>query len=241
MKKLIISFIFISLFPYFLISLSSYAIQPADPELSDIKGHHYEQAITSLYSRQIVQGDDGKNTFRPDDGINRAEITKIVVEASKPTEALSLYNTNCFPDVPKDQWYTKYICYAKAKGWVKGFTDGKFRPAQNVTNFEGMKIAAKSFDLQFTEGTPWYSDLVNTLSADNLIPDTISKANANLTRGEMADLILRLLQFSSSPANLDSYLISLGRQNLTVTLETIEAGLRVSEMEKQELCAKTSC
>ncbi len=236
MKNLIL----FSLFS-FLFSLSAFAMIPADPELNDIKGHHYEQAISALYSRQIVQGDDGKNTFRPDDGINRAEITKIVVEASEPTEAMSLYNTNCFPDVPKDQWYTKYICYAKAKGWVKGFTDGKFRPAQNVTNFEGMKIAAKSFDLQFTEGTPWYANLVDTLATDNLIPDTISKPNANLTRGEMSDLILRLLQFETSPTNLANYLISLDRQNLTVTLETIEAGLRVSDFEKQEICAAESC
>lgn len=237
MKKLILFSLFSLIF-----SLSATAMQPPDAPFTDTKGHHYYQAIESLYSRGIIQGDDGKNTFRPNDGINRAEITKIIVEASNPTEAMSLYNTNCFPDVAKDQWYTKYICYAKAKGWVKGYTDGKFRPAQNVTNFEGMKIAAKSFNYSFTEGTPWYSDLVDTLSADNLIPDTIHIANANLSRAEMSELILRLLLFESGGhLQLENYLITQGRQHLTVTLETIEAGLRVSDLEKQEICAADQC
>lgn len=237
MKKLTI----IALLALFASNTAFALTEPMDVELNDIEGHIYQTPIEDLYWSNVIKGDEGKQTFRPDDGINRAEITKIIVLATSPGEAFSLYDQNCFPDVKKGEWYTKYVCYAKEQGWVKGFNDGLFRPGQNVTNFEGMKIAAKAQDIQFTEGTPWYANLVNILAEDNLIPFTVSTPHADLTRGEMADLMIRIKNFQISPASLEDYLRVQGRDGINVTLETIEEELDLSNLERQEVCASGSC
>lgn len=211
----------------------------AASEFSDTKDSPYKEGIEILHSSGVVQGDEGKNTFRPDDGINRAEITKIIVYANTQRD-LDEYNIECFTDVKKNQWYTKPICYAKSQDWVKGYPDGSFKPAQNVTNFEGMKIAAKARDIAFTEGSPWYEELVDILSDDNLIPYTISKPNAELTRGEMADMMVRITKLQDGKEALRAYLGS--RADIVVTLDTIEAELNLSTLDAVEVCAdQSSC
>lgn len=221
---------FLTTISLFAISLTAHAAT-----FNDTDGHTYSEAITRLSNQGIIEGDAGLNTFRPDDGINRAEITKIIVLATTDKNLLP-YDKSCFPDVKQGQWYAKYVCYAKEQGWVKGFQDGNFKPAQNVSNFEGMKIAAKAQNFNFSEGTPWYADLVDTLSADNLIPYTISKPNADLSRAEMTDLIVRLQ--THKDGTLAAYLGN--RSQHIVTLETIEEELDLSTLSAQKVCA-SSC
>jgi len=203
---------------------------------SDTTGHTYESGIQILQQSGVIEGDAGKNTFRPNDGVNRAEITKIIVYANVDRD-LDEYNVECFTDIKKNQWYTEPICYAKSQNWIKGFPDGSFKPAQNVTNFEGMKIAANANDIAFTEGTPWYEELVDVLSDDNLIPYTVSKPHAELTRGEMADMMVRIIKLQDSKEALRTYLGA--RADLVVTLDTIEAELDLSKMENEILCPKS--
>ena len=52
---------------------------------SDVMDHQYVESILSIQDRDIVQGyPDG--TFRPDQGITRAEILKIILEAKIPAD-----------------------------------------------------------------------------------------------------------------------------------------------------------
>ncbi|OGJ59335.1 hypothetical protein A3D11_03255 [Candidatus Peribacteria bacterium RIFCSPHIGHO2_02_FULL_49_16] len=64
------------------------AVPLGQASFSDTGGHAYEADIAYAASLGIVSGDDGKNTFRPNDGVNRAEAAKmiynrIVLEATK--------------------------------------------------------------------------------------------------------------------------------------------------------------
>jgi hypothetical protein len=47
------------------------------PPFADSVSHQYKNDIAYAYALDIVSGDDGKDTFRPDDPINRAEVAKI--------------------------------------------------------------------------------------------------------------------------------------------------------------------
>ena len=47
---------------------------------SDTRNHPYERDIAYAASNGVVSGDTGKNTFRPNDGVNRAEAAKVVHE-----------------------------------------------------------------------------------------------------------------------------------------------------------------
>jgi len=104
---------------------------------SDVRDiHPNATAINSLVSQKVINGyADG--TFKPDGEINRAELTKMIV-TTKINPDKTIFK-NCFPDV-KEQWYAPYICYAKAKGWVKGYTDGNFGPEKNINRVEALKI-----------------------------------------------------------------------------------------------------
>src|SRR3989338_3461544 len=84
------------------------------------------EAIESLYDSGVIQGYDAA-TFRSTNTINRAEFLKIVVEAvtDNPT------GSDCFSDVG-DDWYAKYVCYAKAQGYISGYDDGTFKPGAAI-------------------------------------------------------------------------------------------------------------
>lgn len=104
------------------------------PDVRD--NHQNADSINYLASYGIIEGYPDKN-FHPDDEINRAEITKMVVESVTDVDK-NKYN-NCFPDV-KDEWYAPYVCYAKEKNWIEGYSDDTFRPGNSVNRAESMKI-----------------------------------------------------------------------------------------------------
>lgn len=202
--------------------------------------HLYYDAITYLSSHNIVQGyPDG--TFKPNQTVNRAEMMKILVEANVDGGSLESYsNEKCFPDVPADQWYTKYICYGKTNDWVLGYTDGTFRPNQTITFVEALKITLRAFNLGNNETTdPWYKYNVILASENNYIPFSVSDFNQPVTRAIMADLATRIRidafdnPVAGAPVDetsaLDEYLGD--RADKVVTYETLEAGLNLSAGE----------
>lgn len=128
--------------------------------------HVNHRAINLVTLEEIIEGyPDG--TFRPDSPINRAELTKIAVVASFDSDIVldsETYN-NCFDDVT-DQWYAPYICYAAEQGWIQGYDDGTFRPANNVNRVEAMKIL---LEIAFPEGEtpqPTEEDLAVSMPVD---------------------------------------------------------------------------
>lgn len=113
-------------------------------DFSDVGASHPNQtAINTLTELEIVDGNpDG--TFSPDNFINRAEITKMVVEmqVGDPKE-MGKYE-DCFNDV-SDQWFAPHVCYAEKQGWVTGYEDGNFKPSQNVNRAEALKIILNAY------------------------------------------------------------------------------------------------
>ena len=98
------------------------------------------EAVVSLQESGIIDGyPDG--TFRPKGNINRAELLKILVEGFYHEEVRG--ETHCFPDVA-EQWFAPYVCAAKRLGWISGYPDGTFRPANSLNRAEGIKIVLSS-------------------------------------------------------------------------------------------------
>lgn len=205
----------------------------------------YKSGIEFLQGKGIVQGySDG--TFKPLQTLNRAEMIKIIAEGeasyrSWPDDTFNSYaSKSCFNDVAANQWYTKYVCYGKEKGWIVGYDGGKyFKPTQEVTFVEGLKMAFKGLNRIYTETTtPWYKDVVIAASKQNLIPFDIHAFTAPLQRNQMADLVARMINTRSGflavdEAALEAYLGT--RADIVVTYDTIEAGQDLSEMDTVEL------
>ncbi|MDP3975317.1 MAG: S-layer homology domain-containing protein [bacterium] len=152
--------------------------------------HPNAEAIEYVQGEGIVSGHpDG--SYKPDLKINRAEFTKIIVEAL-PNMRPHIRET-CFPDVPADSWFHEPVCLAKHWGIIGGYPDGTFKPAQNISFVEAAKIIATGFGLSIApDQNIWYKPFVRALGEQKAIPTSITDFEHKITRGEMAEMIYRL-------------------------------------------------
>ncbi|MDX9970579.1 MAG: beta-propeller domain-containing protein [Candidatus Gracilibacteria bacterium] len=160
----------------------------ADPFMDVSSESEFYSAIWDLKDSGVVQGyADG--TFKPENSINRAEFTKILVLASKRTVS----GLNCFDDV-NEQWYAPYICTAKEAGLVDGYSDGKFRPEQDINFAEASKIISNTFGLikEDTDPNQWFKNYVLSLEDYSAIPTSVLSFDKKITRAEMAEMMYRV-------------------------------------------------
>lgn len=153
--------------------------------------HPNFDAINYVHDEGIVEGYPDFN-YKPDKTINRAEFTKIIVESQFLDNVINSCTGNEFPDVPQDEWFTKYVCTAKSSNIVGGYPDGTFKPASTINFVEAAKVIVSSFDYPATEEEIWYEGYVKALEEVNAIPTTIKSFDQEISRGEMAEIIFRL-------------------------------------------------
>lgn len=175
-------------FAFLLASLSFSFVVQAD--FSDVSGNDtYHDAVDFVKAQGIVQGyNDG--TFRPDQGINRAEFTKIIIAAR-------FNNINCstsdFSDVNPQDWFAPFVCQAKQQDIITGFPDGTFRPGAPIKFVEAAKIIGQTFNItSAAESTIWFEPFVRGLSQRKAIPNAITSFEKTISRGEMAEMIYRI-------------------------------------------------
>lgn len=177
----------------------------ANANFPDVPQNHPNyDAITYLQQNQIIEGNpDG--TFKPQNTLNRAELTKIaVLSAELPLET----DLSCFPDVSEDAWFAPYVCAAKAYNIVQGYPDGTFKPSNVINRAESLKIIAESqnlatdsistttADLRYSDyqADQWFSTYVNYFAEQNYLPFALQiQADRDLERREFSEIYYRLL------------------------------------------------
>lgn len=151
--------------------------------------HINKDAIEYLKNTDVVEGYEDE-TYKPENRINRAEFVKIIV-ASQIQNPTGSY---CFKDV-KNEWFAKYICTAKRVGWISGYPDGTFKPADMINFAEASKIISNAMKVEEDkEGTrnEWFAGFVKGLENRKAIPSTVHFFDKDVSRGEMAEVIWRL-------------------------------------------------
>ncbi|MBE1447125.1 S-layer homology domain-containing protein [Paenibacillus sp. OAS669] len=108
-----------------------------------------------------------------------------------------------FSDV-NGHWGKDQIEFALAEGYVDGYPDGTFRPEQNVTRAEFMKLVidALKFKKQEEPGNDWYAPYVTSAVANGIhLADEFPAVHMNdpITREEMARIAVR----ATGEANYD--------------------------------------
>ncbi len=175
-------------------------------QFSDIGGHWAELFIQRLLSRGLVNGfPDG--TFKPQANINRAQFAAMIFN----TFDLPLIRRDVvvFKDVKSDFWAAKAIQKVAQMGFIYGFPDQTFRPAQNVTRVQA--IAAIAGGLGLTGGNlnllsfyqdraqiPSYATNGIAIATQKRLVVNYPKLNLlepmrDMTRGEVAALIVQAL------------------------------------------------
>ncbi len=180
---------------------------------SDIHNHWARNYINKLVQKCGVQGykdSSGKllDKFGPDDKITRAQLVKIVVGCKQ--KDVNVPKDYVFSDVAPGQWFAPYIVVAKKAGWVKGYKNNVFKPAQDINRVEALKIIliADYGNVKITGGTSnfhdvsngqWYSKYVNFAVLKNIVNGYFNTDGdptgffgpANLlTRAEAAKMII---------------------------------------------------
>jgi len=163
-------------------------------QFSDVNSEtQFSTAINYLAEHKVINGyEDG--TFKPENTINRAEFTKILIASIK--EDSEITGESCFTDVLDNEthWFAKYVCTAKTMGVIKGYENSNFKPAQNITFVEAAKIISKVMGEATEDETTWFKNYVAELSDKMVIPTTIIDLNKDITRAEMSEMIWRLLE-----------------------------------------------
>ncbi|MBR3934914.1 MAG: S-layer homology domain-containing protein [Clostridia bacterium] len=104
------------------------------------------EAINYMYKNKIISGyEDG--SFKPKNHITRGEFAKIISAFTQKGNNLG----NCpYTDI-SSSWAAEYIQIAYANGLIKGYTDGTFRPDNNITRAEFMVIVNRALNRSVTD------------------------------------------------------------------------------------------
>ncbi|MFC1615861.1 S-layer homology domain-containing protein [Patescibacteria group bacterium] len=219
--------VFIFLFIFSVLSYSAFAIFPDVPQ-----EHPSSDGIDYVESQGIVEGYPDGN-YKPDDLINRAEFTKIIINSRYPIEVVESClddDPYLFSDVPNDQWYSQFICVAKANEVVNGYPDGTFKPADNINFVEAAKIIVIAFGYDTIASDTWYEPYVRIMDEQGATPLSIGELSQKITRGEMAEFIYRLELIITNLPHVSFYQdVSELSEDIRVALEAYNPGYDYSD------------
>lgn len=121
---------------------SYYAIIYRDKQFADVMAHWGRAAIEALASRDIVNG-VGKDKFKPDGNISRAEFVTLMVRYFNLTSD----STTNYSDVSSASWFSDYTRIAKASKILPDNYGGTFGGNHPITREEMMYILYKSLEV----------------------------------------------------------------------------------------------
>lgn len=155
--------------------------------------HPLQEPIAFVKNEGIVQGyDDG--TYKPDQLIDRYEFVKILIEASGGLTNNQYCKIAGFSDTDHTQWYYPYVRKAACSGIVSGYPGGSFGGTKNINLAEAAKIVVNTFAIPVElDGEPWWKPYIVALSSVGGLPPRLTDPNQAITRGDMADIIYRVM------------------------------------------------
>ena len=187
------------------LALTAAMIVPSVPAMaapSDIAGHRAESVITQWQSKGLIQGyEDG--TLKPGNTITRAEFVTLMNNAKGFWSEGSIN----FSDVKNGSWFYSAVARAVAAGYVKGYSDGSFKPGNTITRAEAAVMIANAARLSANEAgayrftdvgsiPAWARGSVGAVVAAGYMtgyPDGSFYANASISRAEAVSSLNRML------------------------------------------------
>lgn len=135
--------------------------------------------------------------------MNKKFIAVVVAGVSLLSVVRSADAAAAFPDL-NTHWAKKQIEVAVLEGYVDGYPDGTFKPDQNISRVEFIKLVvdALKFKKQDAAGE-WFQPYIKTAAANGLHPSdefASDQLNLPITREEMARIAVR----ATGEANYDA-------------------------------------
>jgi len=109
---------------------SKYGVFEIKKNFEDVAAKHWAlSVIQELAAKQIVNGiTDTK--FAPEKKVTRSEFAAMLVKALRLKPAAV---STAFEDVPRNAWYSEAVAAAYAHGLIKGLSDSRFAPQEQIT------------------------------------------------------------------------------------------------------------
>lgn len=137
-------------------------------------------------------------TFKPGKEVTRAEAVRMFVRLVNEGKELPKNPTTKFKDA-NNNWYSDEINFAVSKGFIKGYSDGTFKPNQGITRAEFAQMIA----VFVKDGYPgssnfkdvkdhWAANAIEQLYGSKKIkgfPDGTFKPDQKLTRAEAVTIL----------------------------------------------------
>ena len=122
-------------------------------------------AISTLTNAGILTGySDG--TFRPNAKVTRGQLAAIIARFADMKGDVD----KTFSDID-GYWAKDLILLAASNGWIDGYSDGTFRPANNITRAQTMAIINRALDRQVSHVEDLLDEDVMNVWVDNMDPD----------------------------------------------------------------------
>jgi len=134
-------------------------------------------------------------SFGQDNFLTRAQLTKIVVMTSEYRGQVSnTSKTSPFSDVSFKHWCAPYVTVALVNDIMSGYTDGSFRPEQNVKYEEAISAILKLLGYKKDDFIGGYPGGHMAVANDIDLTDGVNlKLGDIVRRGDMATLIYNAL------------------------------------------------
>jgi hypothetical protein len=179
--------------------------QGAAPVWPDAQGHWAAKSLQSLADKGWVQGyEDG--TIRPDRAVSRAEFVTILTKAMGTGGDKSVRTS--FTDM-KGHWAASAVDNAHRQGWIGGVTPQTFQPNESLTREQAMLILSQALADKTSSSSAvtlhsytdeqqiasWASAAFGKAVSSGWVsgyPDGTLRPKAAISRGEMAELLVRI-------------------------------------------------
>jgi len=173
----------------------------------DVSSEHWASTyITNMYKSGIISG-KAKDTFAPDEKINRQDFVKLVISA---LEIDLTKEESSFNDVEKGGYYEPYIMTAVKKGIITGTSEAVFGMSEVIKREDVAVILSRIIDANSEKNvyektfadessvSEYAKEAVNYVSECGIFKgDDIGNFNPKngLSRAEAAALISRMITF----------------------------------------------
>lgn len=208
----------------------------------DTANHWAEEDIELLSAKGLMGGyPDG--TFRPNQGVTRAEFARMLISALNMDESAWALEAShqLFRDVPLKHWARGYIQLAWELGIVSGYKDGTFRPERVINRAEmvSMLLRALKFvghgerQVSFSDELPaWAKENILVAAGWGLVSgfeDGTFRALEPVTRGQAVVFLNRFLAQRGALYEIYGDVLSVSRESMTVAIDGQVVKLPVKE------------
>lgn len=215
-------------------------------EFKDLLASIKEYNFTENCGRKIGQKIDEliKNNNLSEEQL-KEEIKKIKEEAKDQQKACieEKFKLGIIPfkDTDDNQWFAGFVSSMKSKNIIGGYKDakgnplGEFRPANNVTIAEAIKMTLKSADIKTdNEGNPWYQVYLDKAKSMNIsLFQSNIDPNRQATRSEVVRMILEVYSIPSSDAKKSSFVdVSTTHKDFAYIEKAKELGIVSGDTDK---------